>query len=438
MVGFLLPDQPLGTVDEWFATDVGGLGVQRAQRLGPEGTIEEVTRSGLRGRGGAGFPTGRKWSGVRSGEGHRRYVVCNAAEGEPGTFKDRTLMRANPYQLVEGLVIAAFAVGADEAFIALKERFTDEAEAVTRAVVELQQAGICSNCTVNIVRGPDDYLYGEETAMLEVIEGKSALPRVLPPYVQGLYATTPEVGWEAARHVGAAQEANPTLVNNVETLSNVPHILVGGASWFRGFGTSESPGTIVTTVVGDVRTPDVAEVELGTSLREVIGRVGDGPASGRSVKAVLSGVSNAVVTSDQLDCALSYEGFAAIGSGLGAAGFMVFDDTACMVEVARQCSQFLATESCGQCPPCKQGSTEITRLLAAIQAGTGRDADLAELHAWLTKVTDGNRCYLAVEEQQLVSSILRSFPEEVALHLELGRCPHPRPIELPLLRSRPG
>ncbi|MGH9280178.1 MAG: NADH-ubiquinone oxidoreductase-F iron-sulfur binding region domain-containing protein, partial [Acidimicrobiales bacterium] len=422
--------------DEYFATDTGGLGVQRAQEIGPEATIEMVRRSGLRGRGGGGFPTGRKWAGVAGQAGTHRYVVCNAAEGEPGTFKDRALMRANPYQLVEGVIIAGFALSAVEAFICLKASFEHEVEAVTRAVQEMQAAGICPECEVTIVAGPDEYLYGEEKAMLEVIEGKAPLPRLFPPFEHGLFATAPQTGWEAREgepgHAGR-HESNPTLVNNAETLSNVPHILARGDEWFRSMGTDDSPGTIVCTVVGDVVAPDVGEVELGTSLRAVIDGVGSGTFPDRPVKAVFSGVSNPVITAEHLDVALSYEAFQAAGSGLGTGGFIVYDETACMVEVARQFSSFLAVESCGQCPPCKLGSSEITARLERIQQGVGTDADVAEIGGWLGKVTDGNRCFLAVEERQVVASILRAFPDEVLAHIEGEACPRPRPVTFPKL-----
>lgn len=436
VASFLLPESPITSLDEYLAGDVGGLGLQRAQELGPQSTIEEVTRSGLRGRGGAGFPTGRKWSGVAGQAGTHRYVVCNAAEGEPGTFKDRALLRANPYQLVEGIVIAAYAMGAREAFICLKASFVPEVQAVTRAVAELQQAGICTDCEITIVTGPDEYLFGEEKAMLEVIEGNDPLPRLLPPYEHGLFATAPQTGWESKGpepgHSGR-HESNPTLVNNAETLSNVPHILARGADWFREMGTEASPGNLVCTVVGDVVAPDVGEVELGTPLRDVIEAVGSGLPPGRVVKAVFSGVANPVVTADQLDVPLSYEGFQAIGSGMGAGGFIVYDDTACMVVVARCFSRFLYVESCGQCPPCKIGSGEITTRLERIEAGAGEDADVGDIGGWLAKVTDGARCYLAMEERLVVGSILQAFPEEFAQHLETGACPRPRPLTLPKL-----
>jgi NADH-quinone oxidoreductase subunit F len=434
MTGHLLPDRRVETIDDYLA-DGGGEGIARAVAIGPDATIDEVLRSGLRGRGGGGFLTGRKWRGVTEG-GTRRFLVANGAEGEPGTFKDRTLMRANPYQLVEGVVIAAFAIGADEAFICVKASFTEEHERVARAAAELQQSGVCQDCQLNIVGGPDEYLFGEEKAMLEVIEGKDPLPRILAPFEHGLFATAPQTGWSATPSEPGhprREESNPTAVNNVETLSNVPHILRRGADWFRGTGTAESPGTIVCTVVGDTVRAGVAEVPMGTPLRQVIDEIGGGPRRGRQIKAVVSGVANAVVTADHLDVPVSYEGFAAIGSGMGSAGFIVFDDEACMVEVSRRYSQFLHVESCGQCPACKNGSAEITGLLQRIEAGVGEPDDLDELAAWLEKVTDGNRCFLAVEERTFVLSVLQAFPDELVEHLERGRCPRPKPIVLPKL-----
>ncbi len=437
MTTFLLPSDPITTLDAYLSTDAGGVGVETADRIGPRATIEAITASGLRGRGGGGFPTGRKWASIADQAASRRYLVCNAAEGEPGTFKDRALVRANPYQVVEGLIVAAFAVGAEEAFICLKASFEREIAAITRAVQEFQNAGICADCTVTVVAGPDEYLYGEEKAMLEVIEGKPPLPRWFPPYEHGLFASSPQGGWEASPHGPGRRtdEPNPTLVNNLETLANVPHILARGADWFRSMGTAESPGTIVTTVVGDVVAPDVGEVELGTSLRAVIDAVGSGVAPGRSVKAVFSGVANPVVTAADLDIAVSYEGFASVGSGMGSAGFIVYDDTACMVDVAYRLSRFLSIESCGQCPPCKIGSSEITARLERIETGAGDDGDIAVIHGWLERVTDGSRCYLATEEQRLVSSVLRAFPDEFAEHLEQHRCP--RPAEHPARRTIP-
>jgi len=428
MERYLLPSQPVTSVAEWQELG-GGRAIEIARRLGPDDTIEELGTAGLRGRGGAGFPTARKWAGVRSSAGTHRYVVCNAAEGEPSSFKDRALLRANPYQVIEGLAVAALTIGAREAFIGIKARFVPEVERLTRALGEMQAAGLAGDVPITVVGGPDEYLFGEEKALLEVIEGKPPLPRLLPPYEQGLFATGSQMGWEAVPrepgHGPARDVSNPTLVNNVETLANVAPILVRGAEWFRSMGTAESPGHAVATIVGDVVRPGVAEVELGMRLSDVIDEVGGGARPGRRIKAAFSGISNPVVTAANLDTRLTYEDMAAIGSGLGAVGFAVYDDTACMVEVAFQYSRFLWIESCGQCPACKLGTQEITHRLNEIEACRGSEEDVAVIGARLGNVTDGNRCYLPVEEQHVVGSILRAFPEEFASHLE-GNCPNPR------------
>ena len=424
---FLLTGPPVTSLDQWLALG-GGEALALARDLGPSRTIDEVTASGLRGRGGGGFTTGRKWAGVLAQGGTHRYVVCNAAEGEPATFKDRALLRANPYQLVEGLAIAGLTIGAHEAYVGVKVRFEREIDALSKAVDEMEAAGLTGDVPITIVPGPDEYLFGEEKALLEVIEGHAPLPRLFPPFQHGLFATAPQSGWESHEaepgHRGA-HLSNPTLVNNVETLCNVPHILMRGAEWYRSMGTEGSPGNVVATVVGDVARPGVDEVELGTPLGQVIESVGGGTVAGRRVKAVFSGVANAVITADDLDAPVSYEGLDAVGSGMGAAGFAVYDDTACMVKIAYEYSRFLFVESCGQCQPCKLGTGEITERLAAIEACVGTDADISAIGSRLPKVTDASRCYLPVEEQLVVSSILRAFPEEFAAHLE-GDCPRPR------------
>jgi len=428
MERYLLPEQPVTSVAEYQGLG-GGQAIEIARRLGPDDTIEELGTAGLRGRGGAGFPTARKWSGVRSSPGTYRYAVCNAAEGEPSSFKDRALLRANPYPVIEGLAVAALTVGAREAFIALKASFAREMAQVTRAIEEMVAAGLAGDVPITVVGGPEEYLFGEEKALLEVIEGKPPLPRLLPPYEQGLFAAGSQMGWEAVPrepgHGPGLDVSNPTLVNNVETLANVTHILVRGAEWFRSMGTAESPGHAVATIVGDVVRAGVAEIDLGTPLSEVIDTVGGGARPGRRIKAAFSGISNAVVTADRLATPLTYEDMAAIGSGLGAVGFAVYDDSACMVEVAFQYSRFLWIESCGQCPACKLGTEEITHRLNEIEACRGSEDDVAVIGARLGNVTDGARCYLPTEEQNVVRSILRAFPDEFAAHLE-GNCPNPR------------
>lgn len=433
----VLPLEPIRDFADYERRSVGGRGIARAVELGTDATIAAIVASGLTGRGGGGFPTGRKWEGVLAQGGSRRYVVANGAEGEPATFKDRALLRANPYQVIEGLVIAAYAIGAAEAYIALKASFREETDRVTRAIAEMQRAGVCADCSVIVVGGPDEYLFGEEKALLEVIEGNAPLPRLLPPFQHGLFATASQSGWIASSAPAgdeASQESNPTLVNNVETLAHVAHVLANGPEWFRELGTPSAPGTIVVTVVGDVQHAGVGEVEQGTRLGDAISSIGGGLRDGtRPAKAVFSGVANPVLTADALGVPLTHDDMRRAGGGLGACGFWVLDETACMVEAVRLISRFLYVESCGQCPPCKRGSGEITERLTRVEGGVADEHDIEELRYWIDRVTDGNRCFLAVEERDVVASVLRMFPGEFAEHLELGRCPRPRTIELPKL-----
>lgn len=420
--GLLIAEPPFASLDDYLAAG-GGTALPEAMARGADWVIDQLARAGLRGRGGAGFPAARKWRSVIAGGATLgdRYVVANGAEGEPGTFKDRPLMRTNPYQVIEGLCVAAHVIGAREAFLAVKASFTLEIAALERALREMADAGLLSHAPVTLVSGPEEYLFGEEKALLEVIEGNDPMPRWLPPYLHGLFATTPSEGWSSG--VGQSDDvgvtgANPTLVSNVETLANVAVILTRGADWYSGIGTAETTGPLICTVVGDVAHAGFGEVEPGTRLGDVIDRIGGGPRPGRAVKAVLSGVSNPVMTAAALDAPVSYEGLAAAGGGLGAAGFIVYDDTANMLAVARMVSQFLYVESCGQCRACKQGCGEVTRHLEVIAEGNGELSDVDVIARRLRIVTDQNRCYLGEEEQRVISSLLRGFPEDFVAGME--------------------
>jgi NADH:ubiquinone oxidoreductase subunit F (NADH-binding) len=358
---FLLPSEPIETLAEYLDAG-GGRGLEQALRLGELATIETVTSAGVRGRGGAGFPAGRKWLSVREGGAGLRFVVANGAEGEPATFKDRTLMRRDPYRIVEGAAIAAFAVGAGTVYLATKRSYRPEVRALTRAALEMTGQGMLQELSVNIVEGPDDYLYGEEKALLEVVEGRDPLPRLLPPYELGLFATASAIGWEAgSRPVSVRDESNPTVVNNVETLATAAHVLANGVEWFRSMGTAESPGQRdrhrrrrrrptrrARSRDGARRSPTVLEELCGGPLR----------VDGSRRRSAVCRTRCCEPTA--FDVPLTYEDFAARGTGLGAAGFVVYDDTVNMALVAHELSRFLAVESCGQCPPCKQGSLAIT------------------------------------------------------------------------------
>jgi NADH:ubiquinone oxidoreductase subunit F (NADH-binding) len=432
-MGILLDGPPVATLDDYRRLG-GGRAAATADRLGPAQLRKEVLLSGLRGRGGGGFRTGRKWAGVVDSAPGPRFAVANGAEGEPGTFKDRAILRHNPFAVLEGLCVAALAVEADVAFFATKAGFVEELARVRAAWRELETAGLTGGIEVRIVEGPDEYLFGEEKALLEVIEGREPLPRLLPPFEHGLFAQSIVTGWAGG---GAppvdpvVEHPNPTAVNNVETLANVPFILERGADWYRSIGTPESPGTLVCTIVGDVRTPQVIEVDMGTPLQVVIDAAG-GVSDGRRPLAALSGVANPVIGPEHFATPLDHESYRRAGLGLGSAGFIVYDDTACPVAIAAELSRFLYVESCGQCRSCKFGCGEITRHLDLVAAGAASENDIEVIGARLRSVNEAVRCYLATEEQVLVASMLSRFPEEFALHLE-GRCslPEPRSIFVP-------
>ena len=413
----LLPDAPLPHLASWQEQG-GGIALAEARRLGPDGVVAEIRASGLRGRGGAGFPTALKWGGILEEAPGRCYVACNAAEGEPGTFKDRALIRANPYQLLEGLAVAAETIGATEAYVAIKSHFRPEIERLEQAATEMAPAGLLGDVPIRIVEGPDDYLFGEEKGLLEVIEGNDPLPRLVPPYIEGLFADRDSAG--------------PAVVNNVETLSNIPRILREGADAFRSEGTPQSPGTMVFTVSGAVRREAVAELPLGAPISYLVYGPGEGLEAGRRAKAVISGASNAPLGASQLDTPLSYEGMAAAGSGLGAGGLIVYDDTDCMVRVGAVLSTFLARSSCGQCPPCKLGTTAIAERLWSLEQGEGTTEMIEEIAAWVGQVTDANRCGLGLGERVLTAGLLERFWDEVAAHLT-GACPLPGETILPMI-----
>jgi NADH-quinone oxidoreductase subunit F len=321
------------------------------------------------------------------------------------------------------MAIAAFAVGASETFIGLKASFTRQLDRLQQAAQEMTDAGILGDISVAIARGPDEYLYGEETALLEVIEGGDPLPRVLRPYEHGLFATTPQLGWQPHERRGHAHqhEGNPTLVNNVESLSHATWIVKNGADDFRAVGTERSPGTIVYTMSGDVVNDGVFERTLGTPVRQLIDECAGGTIDGRPVKMVMSGVANPVLTAAGLDTPADFDTLAAVGAGLGSGGFVVYDDRMCAVAVAREYSRFLYVESCGQCPPCKLQSGRITAALGNLERNEDTDEQLPVLRRALDTVTDGNRCYLAVQEQVVVASLLQTFPDDVHAH-QAGTC----------------
>jgi NADH:ubiquinone oxidoreductase subunit F (NADH-binding) len=424
-----LPSEPKRTLAD-YSQGAGLDALARALQIGAEATIEAVASAGVRGRGGAGFPTGRKWQSLRGaiGENDTGFIVVNAAEGEPGTFKDRPLLRDNPFLVLEGALIAAHTLNAHRIVVATKAKYRDVLATIYAAVEELRYERFLDEVVVEVVEGPDAYLFGEETAMLEVIEGEEPLPRHLPPYDYGLFTTSPQLGWSAGSDQSASgptvESANPALVNNAETLAHVALVLRNGSDWYRQMGTKESPGPAIVTISGDVQRSISAEISLGTSLRSVINILAGGVRDEHSIKAVMSGVSNRVLTAEALDAPVSYEGLAAVGGGLGSAGFIVFDDTRNMVDVAYQALRFLHVESCGQCNPCKTGTASMAIGLEELVFGTKPLSRVIDSIARsVSTVADGGRCYLPTQSQLLITSILESFPADVEERRDHGGDP---------------
>lgn len=424
MVNRVLDREVVGTLGDYSDLD-GGRGLELTRRVGAAAIIDLIATSGLRGRGGAGFPTGVKWQTVATSRSavDPTTVVVNAAEGEPGTFKDRALLRTNPYRILEGTAIAALAVGAERIRIGIKASFEREIQRLVDAIAETTDAGWFDGLDVGLVLGPSSYLFGEETGLLEVIEGRQPFPRVTPPFRRGVEEgaegeSRSAAGVELAT-LGGEGEA-PALVDNVETLANVPLIVTNGPDWYRELGTDRSPGTIVCTITGATRREGVAELSMGTTLREAIDLIGWGPAERRTIGTVISGTSNALIPASLLDTPLTYEAMRDAGTGLGSAGFIVFDDRTDPVSIARGVSRFLAVESCGQCEPCKRDGLALAELLAAAQASMLTERELAELERRVNTVSDGARCNLARQQEEVVGSLLRLYDRVVVSHVLVG------------------
>ena len=400
----------------------GGIGVQRARRMSPEEIIAMISDAGLRGRGGAGFPTAVKLRTVAESRSELvgTTVVVNAAEGEPGTFKDRALLRTNPYRVLEGAVIAALAVGATDIKVGIKATFEREISRLERAIDEATAAGWFEGVTIDLVRGPSSYLFGEETGMLEVIEGRQPFPRVTPPFRRGIEAQdTRSAGGVDLAAAGGSDEP-PALVDNVETLANVALVMANGPDWFREVGTESSPGTIVCTVSGATRRQGVGEIPMGTTLRDAIRLIGWGAQPGREVGIVVSGTANALIPSSMLDTPLTYEAMRDAGTGLGSAGFIVFDETTDPVAIAQGISRFLAVESCGQCEPCKRDGAVLSDYLALLARSDITEQQMRDLRRRTETVTIGARCNLAFQQAEVVGSLLELFGGSVRDHAAGG------------------
>ncbi|HXE99402.1 MAG TPA: NADH-quinone oxidoreductase subunit NuoF [Solirubrobacterales bacterium] len=383
--------------------DLGGYrSLERAIRE-PEELLGVLEEAGLRGRGGAGFSMGKKASFLPRGE-RSKYLCCNADESEPGAFKDRELMQKNPHQLIEGIAIAALAAGAGWGFVFIRGEYAAIADILERAVAEAYEAGFLgedilgSGHRVEVVvhRGAGAYICGEETALLDALEGKRGNPRLKPPFpaIQGLYG-------------------GPTLINNVETLSNVPHIVANGAEWFKGFGTEQSPGTKVVSVSGCVKRPGNYEVELGISTRELIYTLAGGPPDGRQVKAWFPGGSSApVLTAAELDLPYSFEAMADAGSMLGSGSIIVADDSTSIPELALRTARFYHHESCGKCTPCREGTNWTVKMLERVISGEATPMDLDIVASVQENIIGHCLCVLGDSMAMPVGSMVAKFRSE--------------------------
>ncbi len=403
------------SIEEYIA--VGGYEAcgRALTEMTPEEVIAEVKSAGLRGRGGAGFPTGLKWEFTRQTPSDKKYIICNADEGDPGAFMDRSLLEGDPHRIIEGMIIGAYAIGADEGYIYVRAEYP---LAIHRLEIALEQArkygflgedifGSGFNFDLQIKKGAGAFVCGEETALMASIEGKRGMPRPKPPFpsVSGLWG-------------------KPTNINNVETFGNVPYIIKNGAEAFRSIGTEKSAGTKVFALTGKINNTGLVEVPMGMTLREVIYDIGGGVTDGKELKAVqIGGPSGGCVPADMLDIPIDYESLNEVGAMMGSGGMVVMDETTCMVDVARYFLQFTQSESCGKCTPCREGTKRMLEILDRICSGEGQPGDLELLEELGQHIVDTSLCQLGGSAPNPVLSTLRYFRDEYEAHINDKRCP---------------
>ena len=404
---------------DFYLQHQGYEGLRKALALAPAQVVDIVKASGLRGRGGAGFPTGMKWQFVDKKSANPKYIACNADESEPGTFKDHLLMERNPHLILEGCAIACYAIGAKVAYIYIRGEFLHVQAVLERAIEEAYARGFLGSnvlgsgfdCDVYMHRGAGAYEAGEETALLESLEGKRAQPRNKPPFpaVVGLYNC-------------------PSAVNNVETLANVPLILVNGAEWYAGLGPEKNSGPKLYCVSGHVKRPGVYEADMSVTLRELIEDRAGGVAEGRRLKAVIPGGSSVpILLPDQLDTQASFDEVQKAGSFLGSAGIIVLDDMTCMVWLAENLLHFYRHESCGKCTPCREGTDWLHKILLKIERGEGQMRDLDLMTSISNNVTGKTLCAFGDAAVTPVLTTLKHFRHEYEAHIKEGRCTLPAP-----------
>jgi bidirectional [NiFe] hydrogenase diaphorase subunit len=391
-------------IDEYIAAGGYQALYKATHELTPAEVIEEISRSGLRGRGGAGYPTGLKWATVAKSSGQRKYVICNGDEGDPGAFMDRSVLESDPHLVLEGMAIAAYAVGADQGFVYVRGEYPLAIRRLEIAIRQAKKHGLLGSqifetafdFKVDIRIGAGAFVCGEETALIASIEGQRGTPRPRPPYpaASGLWG-------------------QPTLINNVETFGNITAIINNGADWFSGIGTAKSKGTKVFALAGQIRNAGLIEVPMGITLREIVEDLGGGVPGGGAIKAVQTGgPSGGCIPAALFDTPVDYESLASVGSIMGSGGMIVMDDTNNMVDVARFFMEFCKDESCGKCIPCRVGTVQMYEMLSKISAGDATQADIVRLQALCQMVKETSLCGLGQSAPNPVLSTLRYFPEE--------------------------
>jgi NADH-quinone oxidoreductase subunit F len=402
------------SLEDYIAHGGYASAVKAIAEMAPEKVIAEIAGAGLRGRGGAGFPTGRKWEMARAAPGDPKYLVCNADEGDPGAFMDRSLLEGTPHAILEGMIIGAYAVGASQGIIYVRAEYPLAVRNAKTAIGQARAAGLLGDRVLGtgfsfdiIVReGAGAFVCGEETALLASLEGRRGAPRPRPPFpVQSGYL------------------GKPTVINNVETLANVPLIIQKGKDWYRGFGTESSKGTKIFALAGKVNNTGLVEVPMGATLRQIVYEIGGGIPKGRAFKAAqMGGPSGGCVPARYLDLPIDYESVKEVGAIMGSGGLIVLDETTCMVDIARYFMDFCAKESCGKCPPCRIGTARMLEVLQRIAAGQGRPEDLDRLETLALQVKKNALCGLGQTAPNPVLSTLRHFREEYIEHIVLKRC----------------
>ncbi|MEI6512635.1 MAG: NADH-quinone oxidoreductase subunit NuoF [bacterium] len=402
-------------IEEYIAAD-GYSGLNKAiNDMTHAEVVEQVTKSGIRGRGGAGFPTGLKWGMVAKANGNQKYVVCNADEGDPGAFMDRSVLESDPHRVLEGMAIAAYAVGATQGFLYVRAEYPLAVKRLKTAIRQAEKLGfmgnnICGstfNFNVDIRLGAGAFVCGEETALLASIEGNRGVPRPRPPFPanSGLWGC-------------------PTLINNVETFANIAPILRNGGEWFASIGTEKSKGTKVFALAGRVKNTGLIEVPMGMTMREIIFDIGGGIPDGKKYKAVQTGgPSGGCIPEEHLDMPVDYESLASVGSIMGSGGMIVMDETSCMVDVARYFMDFCMSESCGKCVPCRVGTAQMYQILTRITDGSATMDDLDLLQELGDMVRNTSLCGLGMTSPNPVTSTLRYFKDEYLAHIIDKRCP---------------